>query len=181
MRRSRSLLIGIVTLLAQAGCKHRPLPDGFPRQYLDELEDIAADTAKRCDEILALPSCYDSLPTPPRPSENVVPLPDHPFGGSAQLHGMYASCSTRNPFRGCYSWSHYTGEEPPPSCKMTFDPNWGYLPPGAFGTIITVSTGGDCRERRVGTSIIRRTPKGNDLNLQAMFRLDAPAGGSSGH
>ena len=47
MRRSRSFLIGIVTLVAQTGCKHRPLPEGFPRQYLDELEDIAAETAKR--------------------------------------------------------------------------------------------------------------------------------------
>ncbi|HZL17789.1 MAG TPA: hypothetical protein VFG23_08595 [Polyangia bacterium] len=173
MTRSLSSLILVVSL-AQLGCHRRPLPEGFPRKYLDDLDDIAAETAKRCDEILASPNCYVNRGEPQTPSDVVVPLPTNPLGGAPELRYLGATCATAQPTRICDSQFSPTADRAPPCDVWTDDPNWGPLNPGQEGTAISVSPQGSCHQRWVGVSIVRHSRKGAELNLRAAFLLNGP-------
>jgi hypothetical protein len=175
MTRALSPLI-LVLIFAQFGCHRRPLPDGFPRRYLDELDDIAVETTKHCDEVLASSSCYVDRGSPPTPSEVVVPLPTNPLGGTPELRYLGATCATDEPARFCDSRPGPRPDRAPPCDEWIEAPNWGHLNPGQEGTALSVSPQGACHQRWVGVSIVRHSPKGSELNLRAAFLLNGPTG-----
>ena len=173
MTRSAVSLI-ILLGLTHLGCHRRPLPEGFPREYLDALQDIAAETAKHCEEVLASPNCYVNRGNPPTPSEVVVPLPQNPLGGNQELRYLGAVCATDEPARFCESLPGPGADPVPPCDEWTDDPNWGHLNPDQDGTSISVSPRGSCHQRWVGVSIVRHSRKGTELNLKAAFLLNGP-------
>jgi hypothetical protein len=171
---TRSLfLLVVVTSLAPLGCHRRPLPEGFPRKYLDALEDIAKETAKHCDEVLAAPNCYVNRGNPPTPAEVVVPLPPSPLGGIQELRFIGAMCATDEPARFCESRPTPGADPATPCADWTDDPNWGHLNPGQEGTSISVSPKGACHQRWVGVSIVRHSRTGAVANVRAAFLLNA--------
>jgi hypothetical protein len=167
----------LALVLAQAGCRRRPLPAGFPGEYLEMLESMAREITKGCDAILETSDdCYAAGRRPPESLDIVVPLPDSPVIDAPDLKAMYAACDAKNSAHFCTSRQIDRGAQLPPPCdRMADDPNWPSFDPNAGdGTMIAVSPDGDCRQRRVGVSIVRHTARGNAMNLQASFTFDAP-------
>ncbi|MEA2698056.1 MAG: hypothetical protein QOI66_2327 [Myxococcales bacterium] len=174
--RAALCLVLTVGFLQPVGCRPRPVPAGFPAEYLEMLQSMAKEITEQCDAILKSDDdCYAAGRGPPASSDIVVPLPDSPVIDAPNLKAMYAACDARDSARFCTSRQiDYGAQLPPPCDKMVDDPNWpSFDPQSEDGTMIAVSPQGNCQQRRVGISIVRHTPRGNEMNLQASFTFDA--------
>jgi hypothetical protein len=170
-------LVLTVGFLQPAGCRSRPAPAGFPAEYLEMLRSMAKEITRQCDAILESgDDCYAAGRGPPATSDVVVPLPDSPVIDAPNLKAMYAACDARESARFCTSRQIDRGAQLPPPCdKLVDDPNWPSFDPNGTpgdGTMIAVSPEGNCRQRRVGISIVEHTAGGNQMNLQASFTFD---------
>ena len=168
-------LVLTVGFLQPAGCRSRPLPAGFPGEYLEMLQSMAQEITRQCDAILESgDDCYAAGRGAPATAEVVVPLPDSPVIDAPDLKALYAACDARDSARFCTTRQIDHGAQLPPPCdKLVDDPNWpSFDPQSGDGTMIAVSPQGDCRQERVGISIVRHTARGNEMNLQASFTFD---------
>ena len=164
-----------VGFLQPAGCRPRPVPAGFPAEYLEMLQSMAREITRQCDAILESgDDCYAAGRGAPAPEDVFVPLPDSPVVDAPDLKALYAACDARDSARFCTSRQiDYGAQLPPPCDRLVDDPNWpSFDPQSGDGTMIAVSPRGDCRQKRVGVSIVRHTARGNAMNLQASFTFD---------
>jgi hypothetical protein len=178
--------VALMIPMALGGCRRsnpRPLPDGFPRRYFKQLTAIAEKAALRCDELLALPDCYNHNGSheggPSGDPTKVVPLPARPLGGTAQLRLLHARCLKNDaPIVYCDSGPLDFPSIPESCGKLTIMKGWSPLPNSWSPSPVfddaeelEVFPQAQCPERWVEVTIMRHSPKGHELNLLAMFKL----------
>ena len=183
-----SALLALAGVLAfSPGCRRttttvsqvdsRPLPPGFPRQYLDELMAIADEAAKHCQSILEQPDCYchngSHEATPSGDPKKVVPLPARPLGGDKRLRVLHVRCAKHDsPIRFCDSGPLDYPKELPEACGSldTFS-GWSRLPEGTTGEEILTPSAPGCAGHWMQFLAQRKLPGEQMLSLLAFFQL----------
>lgn len=180
---SSAILAFAGVLLLGPGCRRnnaatdpRPLPPGFPREYVQELMAIADEAGKHCESLLKVPDCYchngsqDSSPS--GDPKKVVPLPAGPLGRDKRLRLLHARCSTDDaPIKFCDSGPLAYPEDVPKACeKLDTFSGWSRLAEVTGEEILTPSDPG-CTGHWVEFLAQRKLADHRFLNLVAFFQL----------
>lgn len=171
----RCLAVGLIAIAA-GDCPKEP-PEAFAVSYMPVLTKMAEEAAKQCDSLLNGPHCYWEIGVPGDPDNDprkAISLPDHLLGDSPELRRLKVQCYA--PIGHQRRQVHCDGQSvertridsnlcSPFKVISPEAPDWrerGY-------ETISLPENPKCKVPWVWISVVRKTPLGNELHLDAHF------------
>jgi hypothetical protein len=162
----------IAVLVGMFGCE-KQLPKPFNKTHIATLVEIADRSARLCDDLLAIPDCYDTHDGNTTPDAPSLPVPSRPFGVDAEFRGLVMGCYAKSDWaRHCDS--RLDGTEPlgwPIHCdweQVWIRGNHDDRFHGDFEAVL-MPTKPECAGPWGEAKVGRITPQGNFFNLLATF------------
>jgi hypothetical protein len=169
------LAVGLIAIAA-GDCPKEP-PEAFAISYIRALTNMAEEAAKQCDSLLDGPNCYWQIGVPGDPDNDprkAISLPDHLLGDSPELRRLRVQCYA--PLGHQRKQVHCDGQSvertridsslcSPFKVVSPEAPDWrdkGY-------EAISLPENPKCKVPWVQISVVRKSPKGNELHLDAHF------------